>query len=145
MDSGIQKMTWKEITINQEGLTQLDTLMKKTGKPLYPPLSDNAIKWIPERKDAPDGQRVFNFLPDQLGNADARLHTLIRHAGINKPVSFHCSRHTFATLPLTYGADLYTVSKLLSHTNVQTTQIYAKIVDANKRKVVNLIPELYIA
>lgn len=42
-------------------------------------------------------------------------------------------------------ADLYTVSKLLGHTNVRTTQIYAKIVDANKRKAVNLIPELYIA
>lgn len=47
---------------------------------------------------------------------------------------------TFATL--TYGADLYTVSKLLGHTNIRTTQIYAKIVDESKRKAVNLIPKL---
>ncbi len=43
---------------------------------------------------------------------------------------------------LTYGADLYTVSKLLGHANMRTTQIYAKIVDENKRKAVNLIPSL---
>lgn len=68
--------------------------------------------------------------------------TLIRHAGIDKKVSFHVGRHTFATLTLTYGADLYTVSKLLGHCNIRTTQIYAKIVDENKRKAVNLVPKI---
>lgn len=140
--SDIFKMSWGELKIGDDGTVQLETRMKKTKKELYLPISDNALKWLPERNDAPDDQRVFNLLPDQPGNADARLHTLIRHAGINKPVSFHVGRHTFATLTLTYGADLYTVSKLLGHTNVRTTQIYAKIVDANKRKAVNLIPEL---
>ena len=55
-------MTWKEITINQEGLTQLDTSMKKTGKPLYPPLSDNALKWLPERGDMPEESHVSHKL-----------------------------------------------------------------------------------
>lgn len=102
--------------------------------------SDNAIAWLPERGDATDNTRIFYKLPAQVGNADARLHTLTKKAGINKHVSFHVARHTFATLTLTYGADLYTVSKLLGHANMRTTQIYAKIVDENKRKAVNLIP-----
>ena len=86
--------------------------------------------------------RIFYKLPDQVNNADVRLRTIIKKAGISKHVTFHVARHTFATLTLTYGADLYTVSKLLGHSNIRTTQIYAKIVDESKRKAVNLILKL---
>ncbi|MBE7398572.1 tyrosine-type recombinase/integrase [Bacteroides fragilis] len=58
------------------------------------------------------------------------------------PCIFHCSRHTHATMMITLGADLYTVSKLLGHTNIQTTQIYAKIVDESKEKAIDLIPDI---
>lgn len=54
-------------------------------------------------------------------------------------VFFHCGRHSFATMMLTLGADLYTTSKLLGHSNVKTTQIYAKIVDSKKVEAVNLV------
>lgn len=56
------------------------------------------------------------------------------------PCIFHVSRHTHATMMITLGADLYTVSKLLGHTNIQVTQIYAKIVDESKKKAIDLIP-----
>ena len=58
---------------------------------------------------------------------------------IFQPITFHCSRHTFATMMLTLGADIYTVSKLLGHTKVETTQIYAKIINKKKDDAVSLI------
>lgn len=59
-----------------------------------------------------------------------------------QPITFHSLRHTHATMMLTLGVDLYTVSKLLGHTNIQTTQIYAKLVDESKKKAVALIPNI---
>lgn len=63
----------------------------------------------------------------------------IKKAGINKHISFHCGRHTFATMLLTLGADLYTVCKLLGHSDVKTTQIYAKIINKKKEDAISLI------
>lgn len=57
-------------------------------------------------------------------------------------ITFHTARHTHATMMLTLGVDLYTVSKLLGHTNIQTTQIYAKLVDESKKKAIDLIPNI---
>ena len=59
-----------------------------------------------------------------------------------QPITFHKARHTHATMLLTLGVDLYTVSKLLGHTNIQTTQVYAKLVDESKKKAIDLIPNI---
>ncbi len=59
-------------------------------------------------------------------------------AGIRKNLHFHCARHTFATMMLTLGADLYTTSKLLGHTDIGTTQIYAQIINPKKDAAVDL-------
>lgn len=60
-----------------------------------------------------------------------------------QPITFHTARHTFATMMLTLGADLYTVSKLLGHTSVRMTQVYAKIVNKKKDDAVNLTNGLF--
>lgn len=59
------------------------------------------------------------------------------------PCIFHCARHTFATMMLTLGVDIYTTSKLLGHANVTTTAIYAKIVDKKKVDAMNLVNDLF--
>ena len=59
------------------------------------------------------------------------------------PITFHLSRHTFATMMLTLGADLYTVSKLLGHADVKMTQVYAKIINKKKDEAVNLVNGLF--
>ena len=70
-----------------------------------------------------------------------QLGSWVKSAGISKNITYHCSRHTFAVMQLTLGTDIFTVSKLLGHTELKTTQIYAKIVDDKKKEAVNRIPD----
>ena len=71
------------------------------------------------------------------------LKAWIKKAGIQKHITFHGFRHTFGTMMLTLGVDLYTVSKLLGHTKVETTQIYAKIINKKKDDAVSLIDDAF--
>lgn len=138
--SDIKGLEWGKIQKIKSGEMQVEIKQQKTGEPLYLPLSANALQWLPERGTAKDSDKVFP-LP-HVSTVEKFLPIWAKDAGINKHITFHVSRHTNATLMLSFGADIYTVSKLLGHTNVKTTQIYAKIVDENKRKAVNLIPEI---
>ena len=63
---------------------------------------------------------------------------------LTQPITFHCSRHTAATLLLTLGADLYTVSKILGHQSIRMTEVYAKIVDKKKIETMNLVNNMFV-
>ncbi len=63
----------------------------------------------------------------------------IKKAGINKHISFHCFRHSYAAIQISLGTDIYTVSKMLTHKNVSTTQIYADLINTKKRETANKI------
>ena len=117
-------------------------MMQITTTPIYLPLSRHAVRWLPERNGAEDGLHVFAGLPAEP-NINKVLAKWMATAGINKKITYHTSRHTFATMMLTLGADLYTTSKLLGHANVKTTQIYAKIVDSKKVEAVNLVDNVF--
>lgn len=81
--------------------------------------------------------RVFP-VPNYQSCMDS-LKRLGKKCGITKPLSWHCFRHSYATLQLAGGTDIYTVSKMLGHTNVKTTQIYTKVIDAKKEKAAETI------
>ena len=93
-----------------------------------------------QRKCTRNGKGVCRI--GLTGESNVILHKWVEQAGISKHVTFHTARHTHATMMLTLGVDLYTVSKLLGHTNIQTTQIYAKLVDESKKKAIDLIPNI---
>jgi integrase len=102
-------------------------------------LPQQALDILGER-GAPD-ELVFSKLPVNryIGIV---LNIWAQRAGITKNVTFHVARHTFATLSLTYGGDVYTVSKQLGHKHVRTTQTYAKVVDERRRAVADSLPTL---
>ncbi|HAT76663.1 MAG TPA: site-specific integrase, partial [Flavobacterium sp.] len=79
--------------------------------------------------------KVFRTITIQKTNEYLKL--ALTTANIKKKVTFHCSRHTFATCSITLGIPYEVVSKLLGHTDLKTTQIYAKIVDEVKIKEID--------
>jgi len=130
--SDIKRLQWKHI---KDG--QITIRIKKTGTPEYLPISNSASKFLGQR--GAESDPVFKMMKGEDAIWEA-LQRWKKAAGIEKHISFHVSRHTFATLALTSGVDLYTVSKLLGHTNIKNTQIYAKIIDQKKKDAVNLMP-----
>lgn len=139
--SDIRALKWGDL--HKEGEQwKASVLMQKTQERLELPLSVEAIKWLPKRGEACNEAFVFNELPNALG-LNRGVKEWAKKAGIKKNICFHVSRHTFATALLTMGADLYTTSKLLGHTNISTTQIYADIVGKKKADAVNVLGKAF--
>lgn len=136
--SDIERLRWRDVE-NFGDYTRINFKQKKTGGREYLDISDQAVPFMGERGNDNDlvfsGFKYSAYLLVELSKWCIR-------AGIKKDVTFHTGRHTFAVLMITEGVDLYTVSKLLGHKEISTTQIYAKVVDKVKQEAVNRIPSL---
>ena len=138
--SDVRALRWGDIQTDNEGKKVIRYTQQKTGKNEFLQVSDEALKYLPDRSGAMDGDVIFN-LP-QNGYTNQALAGWVLAAGIQKRVTFHVGRHTNATLLLSLGVPIETVSKLLGHSDIKTTQIYAKVIDKNKREAVSKLDGL---
>jgi len=156
--SDVNPLRWDEIIIkNIEGEERyfLYFEQEKTEGIEYLPMSDNAIDIIKERKAASLTEEKSPYVFSKIKEIDGTkrkyqrvqrgLKRWAKAAGIDKAkLYFHSGRHTFATnvLESSTDGDLYTVSKLLGHKDIKSTQIYAKVRDKRKFDAVKALPKI---
>ena len=139
--SDVRSLAWNKIFKTSDGETlYVHTMMQKTQKIVNVPLSNEALRCLEKKKDP---NELLFVLPTSDATINYHIKKWMKKAEINKKISFHCSRHTFATMMITLGADIFTTSKLLGHANITTTQIYSKIIDKKKVEAVNLVDNLF--
>lgn len=135
--SDIKNLTWNKIRFQEPDSYTIHYRQQKTNAPEILPVSSQAIELLGEKRSR--DELVFNGL-----QYSATIGKIIRSwasdAGIEgKHITFHSFRHTFATLQLMLGTDIYTISKMLGHRELKTTQVYAKIVDKAKHEAASKI------
>jgi integrase len=133
--SDIAKLTWEEVQHSKSEGYYIRFKQQKTDRPVTLPISQEAFELLGEKEA--QSKRVFYNL--KKWDVDRLLPIWVKDASIEKHITFHCFRHTYATLQMAAGTDIFTVSKMLGHKNIKTTQIYTKIIDEKKRETTNKI------
>jgi len=116
----------KSNLVEHKGSVWITARRKKTNKPFQIKLMEPAaaiLKKNGRRKSA----RTPIFKIKSYNYINVKLKDVMKECGIEKKISFHCARHTFATMALNNGMSLESVSQILGHSSIRTTQIYAKI------------------
>ena len=156
--SDVNPLRWDEVIIKEiDGVTNyfLYFEQEKTEAIEYLPMSENAIDIFKERQQEAKNEEkspyVFSRIKEidgtrkRYAQVEQALKMWAKKAGIDpKKLHFHSGRHSFATNVLESSADgdLYTVSKLLGHKSITTTQIYAKVRDNRKQSAVKALPRI---
>lgn len=135
--SDVSVLTWRDIRQGDNGWMVSVKAMRKTGKQVVIPLNQSAMSLLPDRTGCKPSQKVFDMTC--LSACNKCLKKIAAAAGIEKKISYHTSRHTFAVLALAAGGDIYTVGKLLGHTSINSTQVYADVVMETKVEAINRI------
>lgn len=133
--SDIAKLTWEEVQYSKSEGYYIRFKQQKTDRPVTLPISQEAFEFLGEK--VKQYKSVFYDL--KKWDVDRLLPIWVNDASIEKHITFHCFRHTYATLQMAAGTDIFTVSKMLGHKNIKTTQIYTKIIDEKKRETTNKI------
>ena len=122
------RLQWSDIQKASDGGWCMHIITKKTETEAFLPISQEVVDLCGQNGEG----TVFKGLSENL--VRKHLPKWLEDAGItNKHITFHCFRHTYATLQLAAGTDLYTISKMLTHSNINTTQVYADVVSDLKR------------
>jgi len=138
--SDIKNLIWGELEYIEGNGYFIKFKQQKTKGVEMMPISEQAYSLLGERKEPTD--KIFERLT-YSAYENKHLAKWIGLAGIEKDITFHCFRHTFATLQLSKGTDIYTVSKMLGHRELKTTQVYAKIIDQTKREAADKIKLIF--
>ena len=133
--SDIEKLVWGEVEFIKDSGYFIRFQQQKTKGIENMPIAEQAFSLLGERKKPTD--KIFEGL--NYTEIHRPLLVWLTKAQITKNITFHCFRHTYATLQLRGGTDIYTVSKMLGHRELKTTQVYAKIIDQTKREATNKI------
>lgn len=134
--SDIIKLTWKEVQHSESNGYFIRFTQQKTQGIETLPIPEQAFEQLGTR----DKQEVKIFRGLKYSSyINVQLARWILSAGIYKKITFHCFRHTYATLQLTMGTDIYTVSKMLGHKHLKTTEVYGKVIDKRKVEASNKI------
>lgn len=131
--SDILALEWNNIVRNADGTFSLQMRSKKESNILNNHLREEALYFLGNRQEG----KIFDGL--QYHTLRRTLKEWLKAAGINKKITFHCFRHTYATQMLNKGCDLMTLSKLMGHTSPNTTLIYAEITDQHKKDMASKI------
>lgn len=139
--SDVKRLRWEDIERDGDRW-RIRIRQQKTQQPVYLPLSKAARAFMPEQDDLPADSRIFADMPSEQ-TMNRVLKIWAESAGITKNVTLHTARHTYCTMLLTKGTDLYTVSKMAGHSDIKTTQIYAKIIDKRKEEAADVFDEIF--
>ncbi|MCO6164507.1 site-specific integrase [Flavobacterium sp. NRK F7] len=131
----VTNLTWKDVFNDKHQGYYIQFREQKTKNIKNHPISETAYNILKSQDNSED--LIFGNI--KYSQITRPLKLWLQDANITKKISFHNFRHSYATLQLANGTDIYTVSKLLGHKNVATTQIYTKILDKNKIEAANRI------
>ena len=132
----LYRLRWCDIKMI-DGVPTISIIQRKTKRPAIVPLNEMAQSLLPPRTDDNPESLVFHLVK-KSDNVSKYVRRLKEKAGIEKDLTYHCSRHTTASLAISAGADISAVKDILGHGSITSTEVYAKVALEKKIETVNL-------